>query len=208
MKKLAYTFILSLLSAISLFSQVGFGFGGGLSVSNMYFTNIDINSKYRHDVLLSTHLYHQAFDKMNIGINLSYAQKGFNLSYSNIDNYTQFKLNYLQLNPEIHITAFNLEFLEFGFGLFYNRLIGSYEKSEFEDWFSIAKFNIFKKNDIGISSSIIFLYSDFAFNFRYNQSIFDSGNTNYRDYDGNLIPNVKAYNRSFEFAFLYYLRFQ
>jgi hypothetical protein len=201
MNHLILSIIIVLGCTSNLFAQFNIGVKGGLSVSNVNFSGIEIPSNYRLGMSIGIPISYDISKRVIVGLNTDFIQKGYNLEFNGQSNFTQFKYNYLQFTPNIKFLVVNN--LQLGIGLYYAIKLDEFNKVGDDEWIDTGKFNIIKNNDFGISPTIGYSHKKFLFQLSYHYGLRNIANINFTDSNGEIVPDVKLQNKAFEIGLAY-----
>lgn len=205
MKKLIPIYVLLMFCSTQLFSQFQIGIGGGLSFSNMITQDFDLGTSYRTGYMFATPFSYQISPKFTASIIPGFTQKGYKNITSDPRFNSQTKMNYLHVIPEIKYSPFDRFYA--GLGFFYSRQLGIYVRGDNTDWIdwkdSVISLDGDKDYELGVTPSISYHIGNFQLSVRYLHSLTNVLVFDFSDLEGEITPNVKSFNRSFEVAAFY-----
>ena len=201
MKKLFPIYIIMMLWSAQVFGQFQFGLGGGLSTATIKHVGVDQNPMYRTGVTFSFPIAYQITPKVTVALIPGFSQKGLSFKETNGDNILQLKINYIQLIPEIRYSFFNQFYA--GLGMYYGRKERERSKPGADNWINLGMFGVVEDHDIGLTPSISYRIGSVYLSLRYLHGLSNVLNVEFTDMEGDLIPDTKTFNRSFELAAFY-----
>lgn len=188
-----------LLCSAQVSAQVQIGLGGGVSMANIHYTGIDIESGYRTGFMFSIPISYQITPKFTAALIPSYVQKGTHSNKNDPPNSYQYKINYLQSIPEIRYNIF--DGFHTGLGMYFSRRIVEFQKSGTNDWTATFRRDqgLSRLYDFGLTPSIHYHIGKISISARYLHGLSRTLDIEFVDpTTGQVIPNVRTFNRSFE----------